>query len=89
MFWASVGGKVLGAGGWEPEVEVEQESSPGPAGDPRSPKAKHVWVRCGGRNQAVDLNKHMKEEIKNWLVVETEKGLYFGLRRGKRCNGMI
>ena len=44
-FGASVGGKVQGAGGQEPEVEVEPESSPGPAGDPRSPKAKQVWVR--------------------------------------------
>ena len=53
--------------GREPEVEVEQESNPGLAGDPRSPRAKKVWIRWGGRNQAVDLNT--REEIKNWLGV--------------------
>ena len=53
--------------GREPEVEVEQESSPGLAEDPRSPRAKQVWIRWRGRNQAVDLSKNTREEIKNWL----------------------
>ena len=75
-FGVSVVGKVQGVGGREPGIEVEQGSSPGPAGDPRSPKAKQIWVRWEGRSRAVDLSRHMREEIKDWLGVETEEGLY-------------
>ena len=72
----SVVGKVQGVGGREPGIEVEQGSSPGPAGDPRSPKAKQIWVRWEGRSRAVDLSRHMREKMKDWLGVDTEEGLY-------------
>ena len=62
-------------------VEVGQKSSPGPDGDPRSPRAKQSWVRWGGRSRAVDLNEHTKEETKSWIGMETEKGLFV------ICNG--
>ena len=32
--------------------------------------------RWEGRSQAVDLSRYIKEEIKDWLGVETEEGLY-------------
>ena len=80
-FGVDVVGRIQVAGDQEPGVEVGQKSSLGPDGDPRSPKAKQIWVRWGARSRAVDLNEHTKEEIKRWMGMKTEKGLYL------ICNG--
>ena len=57
-------------------IEVSQGSSPEPAGKPRSPLAEQIFLMWGGRSRAVDLGWQMGKEIKRWLGVETEKGLY-------------
>ena len=43
---------------------------------PRGTQAKQILVKWEGRSRAVDLDRQMGEEIKRWLGVESEKGLY-------------
>ena len=83
----SVVGKVHGFGSWEPVVEVEHGSSPGPASDPRNPRARQIWVRWKGRSRAVDLSRRMKEEIQDWLGVETRRRIVLELRRQESAMG--
>ena len=59
-----------------PGVEVSQESSPGPVGELRSPRAKQIWVKWEGGSKAVDVGGQMREEIENWVGAKIGRGLY-------------